>query len=295
MRKAHFPGFDPYEHLQELIALAVAEDVGSGDVTSNSLIPADLRGTAVIIAREPLLVCGNEAARAVCAAIGADALDYKEAAEDGTAVKDNETIAVITGPMRTILTAERVLLNFMQRLSGIATYTRKLRETMNNKSVKILDTRKTTPGWRSLEKYAVFTGGGTNHRLGLYDAFLIKNNHIDAFGGDVRLAVEQCKRNNPDGLKVQVEVRSQAELEQAVAAHPDSILLDNMSLDALRGSVLYVRGEQGPKKIELEASGGINEKTIAAIAATGIDAVSIGALTHSAKAADISLRYRSGN
>ncbi|MCB0346673.1 MAG: hypothetical protein KDD66_16275, partial [Bdellovibrionales bacterium] len=144
MRKAHFPGFDPYEHLQELIALAVAEDVGSGDVTSNSLIPADLRGTAVIIAREPLLVCGNEAARAVCAAIGADALDYKEAAEDGTAVKDNETIAVITGPMRTILTAERVLLNFMQRLSGIATYTRKLRETMNNKSVKILDTRKTT-------------------------------------------------------------------------------------------------------------------------------------------------------
>lgn len=292
MSPQKFSGFDPYKNLPQLISLAAEEDIGSGDVTSNCLIPEKQRGEAVVIAREPLVVCGNKAAEAMCRKVDGDKLHYSVESEDGAEIEENQTIAVIRGPVRKILTAERVLLNFLQHLSGIATKTRQLRRLAGNNSVKILDTRKTTPAWRGLEKYAVFIGGGVNHRLGLFDAFLIKNNHIDAFGGDVRAAVDRCKENNPNNLKVQVEVRTQAELEQAVAAGPDSILLDNMSLDALRGSVLYVRGEQGGKKIELEASGGINEKTIAAVCATGIDAVSIGALTHSAAAADISLRYR---
>lgn len=283
------PGSDPYASLEALVRMALAEDIGPGDVTSACLIPEKLSGSASVIARSPLVVCGHRAAEEVCRQVDKK-LRYTVKAEDGLSAESGAVLSQLRGPLRSILTAERTLLNFMQRLSGISTKTRSLRRLIGGAPVKLRDTRKTTPGFRALEKYAVAVGGGENHRLGLWDAFLIKNNHIDACGGDVSAAVRRCKDNNPHKLKVQVEVRSRAELQAALSAGPDSILLDNMTPDELRAAVSLVRSAAGGLEIELEASGGINESTIAVVSETGVDAVSLGALTHSAPAADISLR-----
>jgi nicotinate-nucleotide pyrophosphorylase (carboxylating) len=281
----------PISPPEALLRLAVEEDLGAGDITSCTLLPRALLGSAVIMAREELIVCGQAAAACVFHLID-ETIVYTSRTADGVKVPSGEVIAEITGPLIGILSGERVALNFLQRLAGIATQTARIVERVTGYRVKVLDTRKTTPGWRALEKYAVRVGGGTNHRFGLWDAVLIKNNHIDALRGGISEAVEQCRKHLAPGVKVGVEVRNTNELTQALAASPDAILLDNMSPTAVSGAVRTVRERSA--KIEIEASGGIDADNIEAYAAAGVDSVSLGMLTHSVKAADIALRYRKG-
>ncbi len=277
------------ELVQRLISLALAEDVGSGDVTTGATIQPFQEGKGLLLAREELVVCGHEVAREVFRHIN-DSLKYEIIVPDGTKVEEGKVFASVVGTFASILTAERVVLNFLQRLSGVATKTRKITEQVVGTGVRILDTRKTTPGWRTLEKYAVTIGGGHNHREGLFDAVLIKNNHIDALGGDIGMAVMRCRELVEPDIPIEVEVRNLRELEQALHTKPDAILLDNMSPDEVKLCVEFVRN-QGVETVELEASGGINEANVSTYAETGINSISIGAITHSVHAADISLRY----
>ncbi len=278
------------ESTKTLIASAVSEDIGSGDVTTAALIPPTLLANGKVIARERLTVCGHDVASYVCHLID-PALSYSPKIAEGEVAENNELIAALSGRFASILQAERLLLNFMQRLSGIATMTARLAKEVEHTGVKLLDTRKTTPGWRTLEKYAVKIGGGTNHRVGLFDQMLIKNNHIDAIGGDVAEAIRRCRAAAPKGMRVEVEVRNRNELNAALTASPDIIMLDNMSDTEMRESVRLIRSQPGGEKIVIEASGGIDERRLANVAATGVDAVSMGMLTHSVRAADISLRF----
>jgi nicotinate-nucleotide pyrophosphorylase (carboxylating) len=217
-------------------------------------------------------------------------LVFTPSVEDGAQVGRGTLLAVVAGPLRSILAAERTALNFLQRLSGIATLTRKFVAAAAGTRAKLLDTRKTTPGWRLLEKYAVRCGGGVNHRVGLYDGILIKDNHLAGLGGDVRRAVEAA-RTHPgnEGIPVEVEVDTLDQLEVALAVRADIVLLDNMSLDQLRTAV--ARRDAIAPDVLLEASGGVNLNTVQEIAATGVDRISVGALTHSAVALDIGLDY----
>jgi nicotinate-nucleotide pyrophosphorylase (carboxylating) len=225
----------------------------------------------------------------VCAAAD-PRLTYEPQVADGTAVEPGTTVATVSGPLRSILAAERTALNFLQRLSGVASLTRKYVDAVAGHRAKILDTRKTTPGWRLLEKYAVRMGGGTNHRIGLFDGILIKDNHLAGIGGDVQLAVEKA-RSAPgnDWLPVEVEVDTLEQLNEALAAKADLALLDNMTLDQLREAVR--RRDAAAVATKLEASGGVNLATVRDIAATGVDRISIGAITHSAPALDIGLDH----
>jgi nicotinate-nucleotide pyrophosphorylase (carboxylating) len=273
-----------------LIALALAEDIGSGDLTSRALIPEERAGRARVMAKEPLVICGQEIARAVFSAVD-PALQYQPLMPDGEFVSAQTAIGEVTGPLRPMLTAERTVLNFLQRLSGIATTAHRVVHLVRPYPAQILDTRKTTPGWRRLEKYAVCAGGGTNHRQGLSDAVLIKNNHIDAMGGNAGGAVEKCRKAVPASVQITVEVRNPEELRQAVQAKPDVILLDNMTPEGVRASVEYIRARSAGGQILSEASGGINEANVREYAAAGVDRISMGMLTHSARAADISLSY----
>ncbi|MDB5307869.1 MAG: nadC [Gemmataceae bacterium] len=285
-------GFTPdeAEACRRLIDLALAEDLGpTGDRTSRALIPADHRGRAALVARTTGVVAGLPAAAAVCAGVS-DSLTFDAAVCDGSPVERGMVLAVVSGPLRSILSAERTALNFLQRLSGVASLTRKYVDAAAGFPVKILDTRKTTPGWRLLEKYAVRMGGGTNHRLGLYDGILIKDNHLAGLGGDVRLAVETARAApDNDWLPVEVEVDTPEQLEAALAARADIVLLDNMTPDRMRAAV--VRRDTVAPDTKLEASGGVNLATVREIAATGVDRISVGALTHSAPALDIGLDY----
>ncbi len=278
------------EITKTLIALALREDIGTGDITSECSIDETALGKAMFIARENLLVCGQDAVREVFLQLDRR-LEFTPLIEEGKSASSGDKIAGISGPLRSILSGERTALNFMQRLSGVATLTASIVERLSGLSVKLLDTRKTTPGFRALEKYAVRVGGGHNHRMGLFDAVLLKNNHIDAMGGDIAAAISKCKSKTTSGTWIQVEVRNELELQAAVAALPDAVLLDNMSLELLRKSVEYVRAASRDHPIFVEASGGVSEKNIREIAQTGVDAVSMGRLTHSAPAMDISLRY----
>jgi nicotinate-nucleotide pyrophosphorylase (carboxylating) len=278
---------------RRLVELALAEDLGpTGDRTSTALIPADQPGRAVFIARAPGVVAGLPAAEVVLAAVDA-ALTLDVHIPDGSPVQKGDRIATVSGPLRSILVAERTALNFLQRLSGVATLTRRYVEAVAGLNAKVLDTRKTTPGWRLLEKYAVRMGGGANHRLGLYDGVLIKDNHLAGLGDPataVRRAVELARADPGNaGLPVEVEVDSLAQLEQALAVRPEVVLLDNMPLETLRAAVAR-RDAVSPRTL-LEASGGVNLATIRAIAETGVDRISVGALTHSAPALDIALDY----
>lgn len=275
----------------QLIDAALKEDIGSGDVTTRALLEAARPAKAKIIAREDLIFCGQEIAKAVWNRVD-PALIVEPVVQDGTKLPANGIALYVSGDMRSILTGERVCLNFLQRLSGIASTAARAAAKVMGTGVRILDTRKTTPGWRNLEKYAVKVGGGSNHRMGLYDAVLIKNNHIDATGGDVKAAVLKCREKAPGGIKIQVEVRNPRELTAALEAKPDSILLDNMTPDQLRAAVQQARAVL--PKVDLEASGGINEQNLRAYAETGVNAVSLGYLTHSVKTADLSLRYVQG-
>jgi nicotinate-nucleotide pyrophosphorylase (carboxylating) len=278
---------------KRLVELALAEDLGStGDRTSEALIPADQPGRAVFVARVPGIVAGVPVAGLVIAAVD-PTLNLDVHVPDGSPVERGNRIATVAGPLRSILIAERTALNFMQRLSGVATLTRKYVDAISGLKAKVLDTRKTTPGWRLLEKYAVRVGGGSNHRIGLHDGILIKDNHLAGLGDPttaVRRAVE-LSRAHPgnDGLPVEVEVDSLEQLEQALAVLPEIVLLDNMPPDRLRAAVAR-RDAVAPGTL-LEASGGVNLSTIRAIAETGVDRISVGAVTHSAPALDIALDY----
>ena len=271
---------------RRLVHLALAEDLGVfGDRTSRALIPPEQHGQAAFVARTTGVVAGLPAAAMVC-----EILKFTPKIEDGVAVERGTVLATVAGSLRNILAAERTALNFLQRLSGIATITRRYIEAVIGYPAQILDTRKTTPGWRLLEKYAVRMGGGTNHRLGLHDGILIKDNHLAGLGGDVQLAVTMARSAaGNDHLPVEVEVDTLEQLKEALAARADIVLLDNMPPEMMRTAVELRNAIALETK--LEASGGVSLATVRAIAATGVDRISVGALTHSAPALDISLDY----
>ena len=275
-----------------LVRLALAEDFGTtGDCTSRATIPATTLATAAFVARAEGVVAGLPVADLVCRAVSPD-LTFTSVVPDGTLTQRGTVLATVSGPLRAVLAAERTALNFLQRLSGVASLTKQFVDAAAGTAAKMLDTRKTTPGWRLLEKYAVRAGGGTNHRIGLYDGILIKDNHLAGLGGDVRRAVEAARAFPGNaGLPVEVEVDTLDQLEHALAVRADIVLLDNMSLEQLRAAV--ARRNAVAPGVLLEASGGVNLSTVGAIAATGVDRISVGALTHSAPALDIGLDYLS--
>lgn len=267
-----------------LIRRALREDLGTkGDITSRALIAADRVMTAVVVARHACVVSGSDIAAQVFRALD-PGVRIRVSVPDGCRVRKDAPVMRITGKARAILAGERTALNFLQRLTGIASLTARFVEQVKPYGTRILDTRKTTPTWRMIEKYAVRCGGGTNHRMGLYDQVLIKDNHRRLWGArDLAEAVLMARRRCP-GVPVEVEVETEAELERALAAGPDWILLDNMNPLRLRRCVRLCRG-----RCPLEASGGIMLANVKAVAATGVQAISLGCLTHSAPAADLSL------
>lgn len=280
------------EHGEQLIAMALREDIGSGDVTSEYFVPASAQITAKMLVKAEGVIAGLEVAKKVYEMVDSS-LEVKLLCEDGAAVRKGDHVMEISGKAQSILTAERVSLNFVQRLSGVATKTAhfvKLAASQGGKA-KVLDTRKTTPGWRELEKAAVLAGGGTNHRIGLYDRAMVKDNHLVAEHDlpDLQAAITRLKAERPE-VEVELEVDTLEQLKDFLTLDGvDHILLDNMSLEQL-AQALEMRGNAATKPW-LEASGGVNEESIAAISATGVDFVSVGALTHSAVALDISLEF----
>ena len=270
------------------VQAALAEDIGSGDVTTLAIVPEAATAKVVLRAREPLVVAGLDFAEAAFRELSA-AVKTKRLAKDGQRVKAGANLLTISGPARAILSAERVALNFVQRLSGIATLTAQFVDAVKGTHAQILDTRKTTPGWRRFEKYAVACGGGGNHRFGLDDMVLIKDNHLaalrDARPNAITAAVRRAREKFPR-LKIEVEADTLEQAGQAAAAGADIILLDNMSPAQLRLAVQKIKG-----RAKTEASGGVNLGNVRAIAKTGVDFISVGALTHSARAVDIGLDF----
>jgi len=279
------------EGLEQLITLALKEDVGAGDWTTLWTVPEEAVGSGAIVAKEALVVAGTDSSIRVFHRVD-PGLEVEVAATDGTEVLEESPILRIRGNLRSILTAERVALNFLGRLSGIATITRRFVKAVSGTGAQVLDTRKTTPGWRLLEKAAVLAGGGRNHRLGLHDMVLVKDNHIVAAGG-LRRAVEGVRRANREGLPVEVEVRTLEELEETLLLDVQRILLDNMRLETMRAAVARTRAV-GRNRPLLEASGNMTLGRVRAVAETGVDFISVGALTHSAPSADLSLRVNEG-
>ncbi|MEA1928733.1 MAG: carboxylating nicotinate-nucleotide diphosphorylase [Candidatus Auribacterota bacterium] len=269
-----------------LVQQALSEDIGAGDITTNALIPEDERGEAIMVARQRLSVAGLPLAEMVFTTLD-PAIKCRIKAAEGDLVEEGTILMSIEGRVRTILTGERTALNFIQHLCGIATYTARFVEKISAGRTVILDTRKTIPGYRKLQKYAVLMGGGENHRFGLYDSILIKDNHLALVAGKgpgkIQRAIALSREAEPEKA-VEIEVEIIDELNQALEAGAEAILLDNFSPDELREAV-----ELGEGKAHLEASGGINMETISAMAATGVDSISLGCLTHSAPAADIAL------
>jgi nicotinate-nucleotide pyrophosphorylase (carboxylating) len=275
-----------------LATWALEEDLGiPGDLTSQSIIPEELAGKAVLVARVPGVLAGLPAAEGSFKLVDPD-LSFAPHLADGASVHPGDHLATVSGRMRSILTGERTALNFLQRLSGVATQTHKYVALVADLPCKVLDTRKTTPGWRLLEKYAVRCGGGHNHRMGLGDGILIKDNHLAALGTGPEViteAVRLSREKHGALFPLEVEVDNLVQLDVALAARPDMVLLDNMNLDQLRAAVR--RRNAVAHGVLLEASGGVNLSTVRAIAETGVDRVSVGALTHSAVALDIALDY----
>ena len=272
---------------RRLIAAALEEDVGPGDWTTLWTVDADAFARAEVVAKEPLVVAGGELAAIVFHEVDPE-LSVELPCPDGASVSEGTVVLRISGSTRSILTAERTALNFLGRLSGIATLTRAFVDRVTGTQARIIDTRKTTPGWRRLEKWAVRIGGGANHRMGLHDMVLIKDNHIAAAGG-VREAASRVASRNLDGLLVEVEVVRPDQVEELRGLTIQRILLDNMTDDALREAVERVRSWPGPRP-ELEASGNMTLERVGAVARTGVDWISVGALTHSVRTADVSLR-----
>jgi len=280
----------PIKQMDLLIENALREDLGErGDITTCCVIPAPMRGRGEFIAKEEGVVAGTGVVQRVFQKMD-DRLSCVFIIQDGMRIQKDTVFGTVQGQMRSILQAERTALNFLQRLSGIATLTARFVQAVEGTGVKILDTRKTTPQMRFLEKYAVRQGGGQNHRFGLYDGILIKDNHIDAAGGIAR-AVKACLDSlgaEQKNLMIEVETRTLEEVKEAVALPIHRIMLDNMDIETMRRAVEEVQG-----KVEMEASGSISLENVRAVAETGVDYISIGSLTHSANALDISLKVRS--
>jgi len=292
------------ENLKRLVALAREEDLAGGDVTA-ALLPAEVAARAAFVAREELVVCGAAFLGEIAAAYHAD-IRTETVLEDGSSAATGAVIARWSGPARAILSAERVALNFLQRLSGVATVTRAFVRAVAGTRAGIYDTRKTTPGWRALEKYAVRCGGGRNHRIGLYDAVLVKDNHLAilaaagqadplaALAGPLGRVKAALANQRPPGGFIQVEVDTLEQLRSALRLPVDMVLLDNMAPDQLAQAVA-IRDQAGlAGRVELEASGGVTLATVRAIAESGVERISAGALTHSARSVDIALDVEIG-
>lgn len=274
------------EDIDNLIRTALREDIGTGDVTTASTVSPDAVISGRYVAKDDGIVCGLDIVRRVFDALDAD-VNYTPVAADGDRVSRGDVIATISGNAVAILSGERVGLNILQHLSGIATYTRKLVDSVEGTGVRITETRKTTPGLRVLEKYAVRVGGGASHRFGLSDGILIKDNHIVAAGG-ITAAVERARLRAPHTLKIEVETETLDQVREAVSAGADIIMLDNMDCKTMTEAVSIIAG-----RALTEASGNMGERDLLEVAKTGIDVISVGALTHSVKALDISLKFTS--
>jgi nicotinate-nucleotide pyrophosphorylase (carboxylating) len=273
--------------LVALVDAALAEDVGPGDWTTLWTVEPEARGRARIVAKGPLIVAGTAAVHEVFRRVDSSIV-VESLVRDGSRMGVEEVAFRLEGPLQGLLTGERVALNFLGRLSGVATLTRRFVDAVEGTGTRIVDTRKTTPGWRLVEKAAVRAGGGHNHRVGLYDMVMVKDNHVAATGG-VTAAVERIRARNAAGLPVEVEVSTMAQLDEALLLEVDRLLLDNMAPAMLRAAVERVRAFPG-RQPELEASGNVNLDSVRPVADTGVDLISVGALTHSAPAADFSMR-----
>lgn len=272
--------------IKQVVQNALAEDIGNGDITA-ALIPADVQSTAQVISRETAILCGTAWFDEVFWQLdNRITIDWQ--VQDGDTVEPDQLLCTLTGPSRRLLTGERTALNFLQTLSAVTTLTRDYVDAIADTGARILDTRKTLPGLRSAQKYAVACGGGDNHRMGLFDAFLIKENHILAAGG-IAAAVQAARLQQPTA-KVEVEVENLDEVQQALEAGADQLLLDNMSLPKLREAVALNNSHNNGKAV-LEASGGVTLETIRDIAHTGVDYISVGSLTKNVRAVDLSMRF----
>ena len=270
------------DNIKTFISNALREDIGPGDLTTEALIQPDIEGKAELIAKEPLILAGIEMAREVFHQVNQD-INFLGRHTDGEDLSSSTVIATISGPLRSLLTAERVALNLLQRLSGIATLTRQYVNGIEGTKARIVDTRKTTPGLRALEKYAVRIGGGKNHRFGLFDGILIKDNHIAAVGS-LTEAVKRAREKVPHTLKIEVETENLDQVREAISAGAEIIMLDNMDIETMKEAVKLING-----KALIEASGGINLNNVRQVAETGVDLISVGAITHSARSMDISM------
>ncbi|MDI3256791.1 MAG: carboxylating nicotinate-nucleotide diphosphorylase [Kyrpidia sp.] len=268
--------------VREVVERALQEDVGHGDMTTRHVVPDGVRARGSFRAKGSGVIAGLPVARCVFKTLD-DALEFRSLVREGESVGPGQVIALVEGPAAPILTGERVALNLLQRLSGIATKTAKFVELVRYYHARITDTRKTTPGLRALEKYAIRVGGGYNHRFGLFDAVLIKDNHI-ALAGGVKQAIMAVRRGVPHTMKIEVEVESFEQIEEALEVKADIIMLDNMTVEQMKEAVERING-----RAVVEASGGVTEENVVDIAKTGVDYISVGALTHSAVALDISL------
>lgn len=273
------------DSLKKLIGRSLAEDLGHGDVTSEATIPMDSTSMAAMLAKQDLVLAGIDVAAEVFAYLD-NRISFTAFAKDGDRIKTGAEIAKLSGNTRMLLAGERVALNLLQHLSGIATLTAKYVEQVKGLKVEVLDTRKTLPGLRQLEKFAVRTAGGRNHRFGLYDGVLIKDNHIKA-AGSITKAVDGARRSAHHLLKIEVETKTLEEVREALTAKADIIMLDNMHIDRMREAVALI-----DHKALVEASGNVTLETVRAIAETGVDLISAGSLTHSAPAADISMKIK---
>jgi nicotinate-nucleotide pyrophosphorylase (carboxylating) len=273
--------------IEDIVRLALSEDIGTGDITTIATVPEAATATGTFRAKAAGIVSGIDVTARVFALVDPE-IEFQPWLSNGDSFEPGDVLATVSGPARSVLTAERVSLNFLQRLSGVATATSRYVDAVHGTGASIIDTRKTTPGMRLLEKAAIRHGGGHNHRVGLSDGILIKDNHLAAIGADaIRRSIAAARETAPHTLKVEVEVTSLEQLEEALDASADIIMLDNMGPETMRRAVERVNGQA-----LLEASGGITFESVRAVAETGVDLISVGALTHSAPAIDISLQFQ---
>ncbi len=271
------------DFIHDLIEAALGEDIGPGDITTDHLVDYNRQGRGEILAKEPLVIAGIDVARQVFKRLDPD-VEFEAVCSDGDEIASGRVIIKISGRLNALLTGERTALNFLQRMSGIATNTRSYLNLIKGKNVRLVDTRKTTPGWRKLEKHAVRVGGAQNHRMGLYDGVLIKDNHI-AVSGSIQKAVAKIRSKVSHLSKIEVEADSLEQVEQAVRAGADIIMLDNMNPEQIEEAVKLIRG-----RALVEVSGNVNKKSLPVLAALNVDIISSGALTHAARSMDLSMR-----
>lgn len=269
--------------IQHLIEIALKEDIGSGDITTDNLIDPQLKGKGLIIAKESLVVAGLNVAKQVFQYLDSEVI-FKSEYDDGDFLKKGDMLVNVEGRLRALLSGERTALNFLQHLSGISTLVRSYVNEISDKNIRLVDTRKTTPGLRGLEKYAVRVGGAYNHRIGLYDGVLIKDNHIAAFGG-IKKAIEHIRSQVSHLLKIEVEVSDLDQVKEALESKADVIMLDNMTIKQIKEATAFI-----DNRAIVELSGGITKSDLKSLSDTGVDIISVGALTHSARCVDISMQ-----